>query len=58
MLQTQPVLVPPRNGDKFLACADEWPDEIRELGDQIVNLTLDDAKKLSLYLKTFGIIAF
>lgn len=54
MVQTQVSLVPPHNIDKSIACAD-WPDEIRELGDQIANLTLVEAHRLSLYLKTFGI---
>ena len=54
-MKTQISLVPPRNIDNSFACADDWSDEIRELGDQIANLTLGEARQLSLYLKTFGI---
>ena len=54
-VQTQPVMAPPpNNNDKILAYF--WPDdEISEIGDQIVNLTLLQAKELSDYLETQGI---
>lgn len=56
--QTQPEFAaPPGNGGGIaVACPGDFEDNIREIGDQIANLTLLQARDLANYLKyTYGI---
>ena len=55
MTQTQPSLSPPPPSPP-VATAAPWPDdELRELGDRIAGLTIDEARELSEYLAEKGL---
>lgn len=56
MIDTQTQMSPPNNGGTAIALAfPEDDDYIRELGDQIANLTLKEAVELSEYLESKGV---
>jgi len=51
MPELQTVMPPPKP-PKNPTLATGFPDDIRELGDSIANLSVREAKELSLYLET------
>lgn len=50
---TQMSMSPPNNGSNIATAAD-FPDDIRELGDRIAQLTPKEAADLSVYMKHIG----
>ena len=52
MIATQVEVPPPKNPPKI---ATGYSDNIRDLGDKIAALSLEDTKELSEYLATQGI---
>lgn len=52
MPETQVALVPPNNGEKYIGCSDDFPDEIKELGDKIASLKDNKAEQLNKYMQS------